>query len=208
MDEESNNSGKVVLIILIIVFVLAGVVGGWYFLVHKPEQEAKERARLEQIAKEKAEQERKEQEALEAQNKLRYEELIAEADSVFALENWENARSLYAEALALFPDLTYPRDQIDLINARLERTAGMIETISSPTGRFYVIISSSIDDDLAMDFANRLSEAGNNVKIVEHQMNNLTYFGVSVADYASWDQAVSATMEFNSYGDGVWVLKM
>lgn len=205
MAEQSNNTGKVVVIILIIVFILAGSVAGWYFLVYKPEQEAKEKARLEQIAKEKAEQERKAQE--EAANKLRYDQLIIDADSVFALKSWENARALYIEALAIFPNETYPRDQITLINSQLEMTAGMIETISDRTGRFYVIVSSSLDDDLAMDYATKLSQAGNNVKIVEHLMGKNTYFGVSLGDYDTWDQAVSATLEFSGYGEGVWVLK-
>ncbi len=205
MDEQSNNTGKVVVIILIIVFILAGSAAGWYFLVYKPDQEAKEKARLEQIAREKAEQERLAQE--QAQNQLRYDELIADADSVFALQLWESARSFYIEALALFPNQTYPQDQIALINAKLEVTAGMVATISERTGRFYVIISSSIDDDLAMDYASKLSQAGNNVKVVEHLIDKLTYFGVSLGDYDSWDQAVSASMEFSSYGEGVWVLK-
>ncbi|MEQ9219344.1 MAG: hypothetical protein RLO17_14940 [Cyclobacteriaceae bacterium] len=205
MDEQSNNSGKVILIILVIVFVLAALVGSWYWFMYIPEQEAIEKARLEQIAREKAEQERLAIE--EAQNKLRYDELITAADSAFYMEHWENARSMYVDALALFPNEAYPRDQIDLINAKLERTAGMIETVSTRTDRFYVIISSSLDDDLAMDFANKLSEAGNSVKIVEHIMDKHTYFGVSLGDYATWDQAVSATMEFGSYGEGVWVLK-
>ncbi|MEQ8682502.1 MAG: hypothetical protein RID25_22240 [Cyclobacteriaceae bacterium] len=86
MDEQSNNSGKVVLIILIIVFVLAGLVGSWYWFMYIPEQEAKEKARLEQIAREKAEQERLAME--EAQNKLRYDELITAADSAFYMELW------------------------------------------------------------------------------------------------------------------------
>lgn len=205
MAEQSNNTGKAVAIILIIVFVLAALVGAWYWFMYKPEQEAKERARQEQLAREKAEQERLAQE--QAQNQLRYDKLILDADSLFILRRWENARSLYIDALAILPDQTYPRDQITLINSKLEMSAGEVETITERTGRFYVIISSSLDDDLAMDYAKKLSDAGNNVKVVEHQMNKNTYFGVSLGDYDTWDQAVSATLEFNSYGEGVWVLK-
>ncbi|MBV6639428.1 MAG: hypothetical protein KI791_01865 [Cyclobacteriaceae bacterium] len=205
MAEQSNNTGKVVAIILIIVFVLAALVSAWYWFMYKPEQEAKERARQEQLAREKAEQERLAQE--QAQNQLRYDKLILDADSLFILRRWENARSLYIDALAILPDQTYPRDQITLINSKLEMSAGEVETITESTGRFYVIISSSLDDDLAMDYAKKLSDAGNNVKVVEHQMNKNTYFGVSLGDYDTWDQAVSATLEFNSYGEGVWVLK-
>ncbi len=200
---EQSNSGRVIAIIIILVLVAAGMAGAWYWLVYKPDQDVQERARLEQIAREKAEQERKQQ---DEQNKLRYDQLIIDADSAYAQENWENARSLYVEALALFPNEPYPRNQIDLINAILQRTAGEVETVSAITGRFYVVVSSSIDDDLAMDYAKNLAEEGNSVKIIEHKAQGKTFFGVSVADYANWEEALSALNSFNNFGE-VWVLK-
>ena len=88
MSEEPNRSSRTVGIIVILVLVLAGIVCAWYFIMYKPEQEAKEKARLEQIAKEEAEQKAKE---LAAQNKIKYDQLIIDADAEFGKENWEAA---------------------------------------------------------------------------------------------------------------------
>ena len=211
---DSNRSNNTAIIIVIVVIVLAGLAGAWYFFMYKPEQEAKEKARLEQIAKEEAEKKRKEQ---EAQKKAKYDQLIADADAEFNQENWENAYSLYSEASSLYPDQPYPQDQLALVNATLDeiaelearKAAGIVENITSRTGRYFVVVSSSIDDDLAMDYANKLAKEGNIVKVIEHDTDTLLYYRVSVADYDTWDQAVNAMASFGAYGngEGVWVLK-
>jgi len=212
MSENSGLRFKVIGIILAIVLVL-GVGGGlWYFLKYKPDQEAKEKARLEQIAKEEAE--KKRQEVL-VKNKAKYKELIDAADLAVAEENWEEAKVSYVEASSLFPSEQYPKDQLVLVNEKLDeiaekearRAAGIIETISSATGRFYVIVSSSIDDDLALDYAKKLSLEGNNVKIVQHNAEELPFYGVSLGDYASWDDALAASESFNGSENSTWVLK-
>ncbi|MDA0197147.1 MAG: SPOR domain-containing protein [Bacteroidetes bacterium] len=205
----SERSGKAVVIIVILMVVLAGA---WYFFMYRPEQEAKEKARLEQISKEEAEKAAAE---LAEQNKAKYEQLIENADAEFERENWETANSLYTEASALFPDELYPQDQLALVKAKLDemavleakRAAGIVETVSSPTGSFYVIVSSSIDDDLAMDYARKLANEGNNVKIIEHNANKLSFYGVSVANYDTREQAESASASYNTTYNGVWVLK-
>ena len=213
MSNQSNQGNRIAIVVIIIVVVLAGAAGAWYWLMYKPEQEAKEKARLEQIAKAEAEKKRQEE---AAQKKANYDKLIANADTEFGQGNWETAQSLYTDALALFPNESYPHDQLTLVNAELDEiaereariAAGIVETISSPTGRFYVIISSSIDDDLAMDYASKLAKEGNDVKIVEHVVNELSFFGVSLGDYDTWDQAVSAsTSQGSSFDGGAWVLK-
>ena len=208
MSEEPNRSSRTVGIIVILVLVLAGIVCAWYFIMYKPEQEAKEKARLEQIAKEEAEQKAKE---LAAQNKIKYDQLIIDADAEFGKENWEAARSLYTEASSLFPNEPYPINQLIIVNTKLEemarRTAGFVETIPSLTGRFYVIISSSIDDDLAMDYAKKLAKEGTGVKIIEHNYNELPFYGVSISDYDTWEHAEAALTSFSQYSNEAWVLK-
>ncbi len=212
MDENANNTGKVVGIVVTVVVILAVLAGVWYFFMYKPAQEAKEKARLEQLAKEKAEKKRQEE---EARKKAQYEKLIADADAEFEQENWENAKTLYTNASNLFPNETYPKDQLTLVNATLDqiaelearRAAGIIETISSETGRFYVVVSSSVDDDLAMDYAKKLVKEGNIVKIIEPSYRNKLFYRVSLGDYDTWDQAVASIGTFSSYGNGVWVLK-
>lgn len=210
MSTQSNQGSRTLLVVTVVIVLLAGSAGIWYWGIYKPEQEAKEKARLEQVAKAEAEKKRKEQ---AAQNKVRYDDLIESADLEVAQENWETALSLYSDASALFPNQQYPQDQLVLVNTKLDekaalearKAAGIVETISSPTGRFYIIISSSVDGDLAMDYASKLAKEGNNVKVIEPSTTQL-FSRVSIDDFDSWDQAVSASDSYSSYGE-VWVLK-
>lgn len=198
------------MIAIIVLVVLA--LGGWYFFMFKPAQEAKEKARLEQIVKEKAEQQRKE---LAIQRKAKCVKLIKDGDVAFEQENWEIAQPLYSEALSLFPNQQYPKDQLAFVNAKLDematleanRAAGIIESVSTRTGRFYVIVSSSVDDDLALDYASDLSKEGNDVKIIEHDDGKHLFYRVSLGDYDTRDKAVKASASFSNYGKGIWVLK-
>lgn len=211
MSEDSNNSGKVVLIIVITIVVLAGLGGGYYFLMYKPEQEAKEKARLEQLAKEEAEKKARE---LAEQNKVKYEKLIAEADAAFEAGDWRTAQSLYSQASSTLPDQQYASSQLAIVNDKVSeleaqearRAAGIVETISSQTGRYYVIVSSSLDDDLAMDYARKLAYEGQSVKIVEHSAEKLSFYGVSVADYDTRIQAENASGSFSGISGNAWVL--
>lgn len=209
MSQNSNQRGKTVIVIVIIVFVLSGLAGTWYWVIYKPEQEAKEKARLEQLAREEAERKRKE---IEAQNKVKYDELIENADAEFEQENWETAQTLYSEASSLFSDQQHPKNQLALIRTELDKiaarkAAGIVETVSSPTGRFYVIVSSSVDGDLAMDYASKLAKEGNNVKMIEPYAPNKLFHRVSIDDYETWEQAVTASSSFGTYGNEVWVLE-
>ncbi|SNS74301.1 hypothetical protein SAMN05421640_1070 [Ekhidna lutea] len=211
MSEYSNNSSKTTGIIVIIVVVLAGLTAAWYFGMYKPEQEAKEQARLEQIAQAEAEKKRQEE---AAKRKARYDQLITDADDAFDSEDWQTAQSLYTNASTFLPNEQYPKDQLALVNAKLEEiaareariAAGVVETVSSPTERFYVIVSSSIDDDLAMDYAKKLAQEGTSVKLVQHNYNELPFHGISVGDYETWAQAEAALSSFSNFGN-VWVLK-
>lgn len=211
MSEGSNNGGKVVLIIFIVVFVLGGLAGAFYWFKYKPEQEAKEKARLEQIAKAEAEKKARE---LAEQNKVKYEKLITDADAAFEAGDWRTAQSLYSQASSTLPDQQYASSQLAIVNDKVyeldaqeaRRAAGIVETISSATGRYYVIVSSSLDDDLAMDYAKKLAYEGQNVKIVEHSAEKLSFFGVSVADYDTRLDAENATGAYSGLSGSAWVL--
>ncbi|MEQ8520504.1 MAG: hypothetical protein RLN79_07030 [Cytophagales bacterium] len=211
MNKQSNKSGKVVLIIVILVIVLAGAGAAWYWFMYIPEQEAKEKARLEQLAREEAE--KKAREAEEAKQ-AKYDDFIQKADSEFQAENWENAKSIYSEALSMYPEQEYPQDQIALIDAKLAELAaieaakpGTIDMLSRATGRYYVVLSSSIDDDLAMDFAKKLAKEKINVNILQTKDDKHTYFAVSPANFDTWDEAEAALTDYSQYGSGLWVLK-
>ncbi|QNL20402.1 SPOR domain-containing protein [Hyphobacterium sp. CCMP332] len=211
MNKQSNKSGKVVLIIVILVIILAGAGAAWYWFMYIPEQEAKEKARLEQLAKEEAE--RKAREAEEAKQ-AKYDDFIKNADSEFQAENWENAKSIYSEALTMYPEQEYPQDQISIIDAKLDEIAaieaakpGTIDMLRTATGRYYIILSSSIDDDLAMDFAKKLAKKKINVNILQTRDEKHTYFAVSPANFDTREEAEAALSDYSQYGNGLWVLR-
>lgn len=211
MSENSNNGGKVAGIIVAVVLVIAAAAGSWYFFIYIPEQEAKEEARLEQIKQEEAE--RKRQEDL-AKKKARYEDLIEKADVAYDNENWQEAQSLYSEASNLLPSQQYAKDRLTAVDVKLEelaeleakRQAGFVEKITERTGRFYIIVSSSIDDDLAMDYARKLASEGNNVKLIEHDAEKNRYYRVSVGDYETREEAESQIASFGTLDGDRWVL--
>ncbi len=210
-NQETKKGGRAALILIIVLLVLVAGGASFYFLKYKPDQEAKEKARLEQIAREEAEKKARE---LEAQKQANYDDLINNADVEFQNENWEAAKAMYAEASTLYPDQNYPQGQIALIDAKLAELAaieaakpGTIESISSRTGKYYVILSSSIDDDLAMDYAVKLSKEKINVTILKTTDKKHTYFAVSPANFDTYAEAEAAMDNFSSYGSGLWVLK-
>ncbi len=89
----------------------------------------------------------------------------------------------------------------------VESEAGTIETISARTNRYYVVVASAIDGDLAMDYAKDLSEAGESIKIIE-PYGNVKFYRVTLQDLDTWDEAQSKAGDMKAtYGDGVWVIK-
>lgn len=88
-----------------------------------------------------------------------------------------------------------------------EPEPGTIETISARTNRYYVVVASAVDGDLAMDYAKDLSEAGESIKIIE-PYGNVKFYRVTLQNLDTWDEAQSAANDMKAtYGDGVWVIK-
>ena len=88
-----------------------------------------------------------------------------------------------------------------------EPTTGQIDTIVSRTGRYYVIISASIDDDLAMDYAKKLAAEGINCTILG-SAEKKGYHQLSVANFDNLQDALAKADELKgTYGDKIWVMK-
>ena len=84
---------------------------------------------------------------------------------------------------------------------------GTIETLSGRTGRYYVVISSAIDDDLIMDRAKAVSPKGVSTKIIP-PFGKWKYFRLTIGDYDTYALAqTSADAAKAEYGGGVWVIK-
>lgn len=212
MDENSSSGSKTTGIVVTIVVVIIGLVGAWYWFMYIPEQEAIEKARQEQRARQAAAARKKKREEEEAKKKVDYDRYIENGDREFEAESWEAAQSAYSEASSLFPEEQYPQDQLAFVNEKLAAIAarsvpGTIERITSATGRFYIIVSSSIDGDLAMDYANKMAEEGNSVRLIE-PYDGQRFYRVSLGDYDTWDQATSSSTSFSTTdGDAPWILK-
>ncbi|MEQ8927377.1 MAG: SPOR domain-containing protein [Fulvivirga sp.] len=84
---------------------------------------------------------------------------------------------------------------------------GTVETISSRTGRFYVVVASAIDGDLAMDYAKKLNTKGVNVNLIP-PFGKSKFHRVTVDNQDSWAAAENRATELKSeYGEDVWVIK-
>jgi hypothetical protein len=85
---------------------------------------------------------------------------------------------------------------------------GTIETLSSRSGRYYVVVASSIDGDLIMDYAKKLSANGVSTKIIppfgKSKFHRLT---VAEGDTYPTTQETADGMKGADYGDKIWVVK-
>ncbi|MBX2963205.1 MAG: hypothetical protein KF687_11885 [Cyclobacteriaceae bacterium] len=84
---------------------------------------------------------------------------------------------------------------------------GSIEVLNERTGRYYVVISSALDRDLLMDYANKLKDDGVSSKIIppfgKHKVSR-----IAISEGDSFDDAQAKANALKAdYGDGVWVLK-
>ena len=86
-------------------------------------------------------------------------------------------------------------------------TPGQVTIITSATGRYYIIVASFIDANMAKDHANKLASQGAAVKII-NPFGDKKYWRVSVADYGALREAVNGTNQLQpQYGDDIWTVK-
>jgi hypothetical protein len=86
-------------------------------------------------------------------------------------------------------------------------TIGTIETLSGRTKRYYVVVTSDIDDDLLMDYAKTLSSKGVSVKIIP-PFGGKNFFRLAIADHDTFALAqTNADAAKADYGAAVWVIK-
>jgi hypothetical protein len=84
---------------------------------------------------------------------------------------------------------------------------GTIETLSAKTGRFYVIVSSSIDGDLIMDEAQRMSARGVSTKIIP-PFGKWKFYRLTISDQDTFALAQTKADESKAeFGSGLWVMR-
>jgi hypothetical protein len=86
--------------------------------------------------------------------------------------------------------------------------AGTVETLSSRTGRYYVVVASAVDDDLIMDYANKLSAKGTGSKIIP-PFGKWKFYRLTIGgDFDTYALAqTSADSVKPEFGEGAWVIK-
>ena len=86
------------------------------------------------------------------------------------------------------------------------RQAGVFE-INEPTGRYHVIVASSVDKDLVRDYANKLAKQGMTCNILA-PIGKKIFHRLSVADFVSLNDAAIKSEELkHSLGEDVWVIR-
>jgi hypothetical protein len=85
---------------------------------------------------------------------------------------------------------------------------GTIETLSGRSGRYYVVIASSIDGDLIMDYAKKLSGSGVSTKIIP-PFGKSSFHRLTIAEGDTYEttQARADELKGGDYGDKLWVIK-
>jgi hypothetical protein len=92
--------------------------------------------------------------------------------------------------------------------ANAKPAIGVIESLSDRTNRYYVVVASSIDDDLIMDYAQELSKKGVSSKIIPpFRKTKFSRLAVDVRDTYDEAQATADGLKGGDYGDKVWVVK-
>ena len=86
------------------------------------------------------------------------------------------------------------------------KQAGVFE-INQPTGRYYVIVASSIDKDLVHDYGKKLAKQGMTCNILAPR-GNKKFHRLAVADYVSLNDASLKSEQLKStLGGDVWVIR-
>ncbi len=86
------------------------------------------------------------------------------------------------------------------------KQAGVFE-INQPTGRYHVIVASSIDVDLVRDYGKKLAKQGMTCNILAPR-GNKKFHRLSVADYVSLNDASLKSEQLKStLGGDVWVIR-
>jgi len=73
--------------------------------------------------------------------------------------------------------------------------------------RYFLVVASFIDDDLARDYSNRLNKEGENTFLI-HPYGKIHYFRLAIGQYENVDLALEAMEEVQgNYKENLWVLK-
>ena len=86
---------------------------------------------------------------------------------------------------------------------------GTIEVLSQRTGQYYVVVASAIDDDLLMDYANKLIKSGKQVKIIPPVGKKGRFHRLAIESKDTYEDAQTTAngLKGSEFGDQLWVIK-
>ncbi len=86
---------------------------------------------------------------------------------------------------------------------------GTIEKLSGRTGQYWIVVASAIDDDLLMDFAQKLSKDGKQVRIIPPfgKQGKFHRLAIESRDNYADAQATADGMKGGEFGDQLWVVR-
>ena len=139
-----------------------------------------------------------------ADEKAKIEAAEAQRQTQIKLEEAAAARRLQEQE-----DAAVVEEVIDEVVAESTEIPerGGITTISEPTSRYYVVIGSFIDVDLATDLGKELAAKGVSTKLIS-PFSKKRLFRLCVADYGTFGDASAGADNLKAeYGENLWVLK-
>jgi len=86
---------------------------------------------------------------------------------------------------------------------------GTIEVLSQRTGQYYIVVASAVDDDLLMDYANKLIKTGKQVKIIPPFGKKGKFHRLAIESKGTYEDAQTTAdgLKGGDYGDQLWVVK-
>lgn len=119
----------------------------------------------------------------------------------------EAARQAEAERQAALARQQAEQRRADSL-ANAKPATGVIEKLEGRTGKYYVVVSSAIDDDLVQDYANKLVRSGVNCTIIPpFGKTKFSRLAVDSRDTYAEAQAAADAMKGGDFGNEIWVVK-
>lgn len=95
-----------------------------------------------------------------------------------------------------------------VVEEPVDTDEGSFETINSATGRYYIVLNSFVDEDLAADYARELAGQGVSTYIISPPGGRGFNRVVIDQDFGSWNEAENMMNEMKgTFGGDIWVLK-
>ena len=84
---------------------------------------------------------------------------------------------------------------------------GVISEISQPLNKYYLVVASFLDNDLAFDYAEKLTLSGSNIMIIP-PFSTSKFTRVALLEYETFDKAKIGLDNYkDEFDEQLWVLK-